>query len=161
MDGIAHLLWAFALFKVLKIKFKKKINLYAALFFGVFPDLFAFLIPAVLFVLSFIFPGVSIAAIMPYVRMLYNISHSLFTFILVFALVSIIMRKIPLELCFWLLHILIDIPTHSFEFYPTPFVWPFSEYRFDGVSWTNPYFLIANYTALGIVYLLIKIKLKK
>ncbi len=37
----------------------------------------------------------------------------------------------------WLLHILVDIPTHSRAQWGPRFLWPFSDYAFDGVSWVS------------------------
>jgi len=62
-------------------------------------------------------------------------------------------KRVPFELLGWLLHILIDIPTHSYSFYPTPFLWPISQFKFDGISWAIPWFMIANYSALALVFL--------
>ncbi len=64
-------------------------------------------------------------------------------------------RRFPYELLGWLLHILIDIPTHSYSFYPTPFLWPISQYKFDGISWGTPWFMIVNYSSLAISYLVL------
>jgi hypothetical protein len=60
-----------------------------------------------------------------------------------------------IEMLGWALHILIDIPTHSLRFFATPFLWPLSDYRFNGISWGNRWFMLANYTALAIVYILL------
>jgi hypothetical protein len=38
----------------------------------------------------------------------------------------------------WLLHIAIDIPTHSFRYYATRFLWPVSDFRIDGIAWRTP-----------------------
>ena len=60
-------------------------------------------------------------------------------------------KKNPWEILGWPLHILIDIPTHTYQFYPTPFLWPISTYKFDGISWGTPWFMIVNYSSLAIV----------
>ena len=51
---------------------------------------------------------------------LYPAGHSLIVFLVVFAITSIFARRIVYEMLGWLLHILIDIPTHSFSYYATP-----------------------------------------
>lgn len=54
----------------------------------------------------------------------------------------------------WLLHILIDIPTHK-GFYETPFLFPLSGFKFShGISWGHPTFMLINYSALAVVYIL-------
>lgn len=52
----------------------------------------------------------------------------------------------------WGLHILLDVPTHARSFYPTPFLWPLSDWTFDGVSWTAPWALALNYTLLALTW---------
>jgi hypothetical protein len=34
-------------------------------------------------------------------------------------------------------------------------LWPLSDYRFNGISWANRWFMLSNYTALVIVYILL------
>ncbi len=59
------------------------------------------------------------------------------------------------ELGGWLLHILIDIPTHSYKFYPTPFLWPIAGTKFDGLPWDTIWFQLINYSTLLIVFILL------
>ena len=35
----------------------------------------------------------------------------------------------------WFFHILLDIPSHTLKFFPTPFLMPISDYMIDGVPW--------------------------
>jgi hypothetical protein len=81
---------------------------------------------------------------------LYPAEHSLIVFLVVFAITSIFARRIVYEMLGWLLHILIDIPTHSFSYYATRFLWPISEYRIDGIAWWTPRFWAATYGALWV-----------
>ena len=37
----------------------------------------------------------------------------------------------------WLLHIAVDIPTHSRRQWGPKFLWPFSDFSVDGVSWVD------------------------
>ena len=48
----------------------------------------------------------------------------------------------------WWSHIVIDVFTHSADFYPSPALYPFTERGFDGVAWNSPWALVANYVAL-------------
>ena len=170
MDIFAHGLWAGAVYK--GIGQKKSVSVKWAVFWGIFPDLFAFTIPFALIIIGLISgnfeaknfpkpdeiePGQAdgITSIFPYTRVLYSVSHSLFIFLIIFILSSLIFRRPILELGGWLLHILIDIPTHSYKFFPTPFLWPISSLKFDGYSWSHPIFMIMNYGALAILYLVI------
>jgi hypothetical protein len=148
MDIFAHGLWATAAARGANRKIGKRIHLVWAAFFGVFPDLFAFTIPFVAIVTGHP-PQVDLA------WKLYQISHSLFVFSAVFGLVWLIRRRPALELLGWPLHILIDIPSHTLRFFPTPFLWPVSSYHFNGISWANRWFMVVNYSAIAVVYLLL------
>jgi hypothetical protein len=48
--------------------------------------------------------------------------------------------------------VLVDIPTHSFAFFPTPFLWPLSTWKFDGWQWMTPTILVPNYVLLALLY---------
>lgn len=156
MDILSHGLWGAA-----AVGRKSKRTFLLAFFFGVAPDLFSFGI----FTMSTILGLASgpdwssgppdPASIPNYVHSLYNITHSLFTFAVVFSIVWFIRKKPFLPLLAWAIHILLDVPTHSTEFFPTPFVWPLSSYRFDGVSWSHPAIFYTNLSLLLIVYLYI------
>jgi membrane-bound metal-dependent hydrolase YbcI (DUF457 family) len=94
--------------------------------------------------------------------MLYSISHSLIIFAIVFLLIWLIFRK-PIYLLFgWLLHILIDIPTHLIGHFATPMFWPLSNFKINGlIYWREPAFMIADIVLLIIVYAIILNKEKK
>ncbi len=68
----------------------------------------------------------------------YNFTHSAIVFTLVFLMIWGFVRKPVWVAGAWGLHILIDIPTHSMELFPTPFLWPLSDFKIDGVGWRNP-----------------------
>lgn len=53
----------------------------------------------------------------------------------------------------WWMHILIDIPTHSAEYYPVSVFYPFSRWAVDGIAWNTPWLMGLNYTALAITAL--------
>jgi len=89
-----------------------------------------------------------------YAQDFYNSGHSLFVFASCFALVWLIRRKVLWPLAGWGIHILIDIPTHSLKLFPTPFLWPFSSYKMDGIAWRSPSILLLNFSALAIAYCL-------
>lgn len=48
----------------------------------------------------------------------------------------------------WWSHIVIDVFTHSADFYASPVLYPFTERGFDGVAWNTPWFMVLNYAAL-------------
>ncbi len=86
---------------------------------------------------------------------LYPAGHSQIVFLMVFGITSFLARRIVFEMLGWLLHILIDIPTHSFSYYATRFLWPVSDYHVDGIAWWTPWFWAATYAALGVVWFML------
>lgn len=143
--------------KKLVKKDKKPISLPWVTFWGVFPDLFAFGITFITIIPSIIsgnFTGRPSGMGLP--AELYQYSHSIVIWAIIFAISWLIWKKPQLALFGWALHILIDIPSHSGTFYPTPFLFPISDWKFQyGVSWANPTYMIINYTLLLIVSLYI------
>jgi hypothetical protein len=160
VDIFAHGLWAGAAATAANRKLKRPVRIGWAVFWGVFPDLFAFAIPMALLMWTRFSQGLAAMPARGQPRwslawQLYHVSHSLIIFGTVFGLVWLVTRRPALELLGWLLHILIDIPTHTARFFPTPFLWPVSSYYFSGIRWGERWFMLANYSALLIVYLLL------
>ncbi len=164
MDVLAHMLWtnygAQTANKRLKKKDKRVINLFWVTFWGVFPDLFAFGITFLISIPLMFSKGFDGRTLMGHISlpaMLYQYSHSLVIWLAVFLIVWLIFKKPRLELLGWALHILIDIPSHAATFYPTPFLFPISNYRFlHGVSWASTTYMIINYSLLLVstIYLM-------
>lgn len=171
MDVFSHGLWTGAIYKTINNKKQKPLNVWKAVVWGVFPDIFSF---APLFIWLFygiIFGNLSFSdfprpeatepasrdalPIFALTSALYSISHSLLIFLIVFGLARLVFKRPIWEMGGWFFHILIDIPTHSYKFYPTPFLWPISSIELNGFSWANPRFMILNYSAIIIVYLLL------
>jgi hypothetical protein len=55
----------------------------------------------------------------------------------------------------WWSHIVIDVFTHSAEFYPSPVFYPVTYWGFDGLAWNTPWFMVVNYLAMLIVAVLV------
>ena len=108
-----------------------------------------------LFTKGFRFGPPNLAQIPHWVFVLYGITHSLFVFGATIGIVYLVLGSIPAFLWAWLIHILIDIPTHSREFLPTPFLWPVSDWYFPGISWGTPWIMALNWG--GIIVALIYI----
>lgn len=94
---------------------------------------------------------------------LYHISHSIVIFAAVFLVAWGFRRlryryrqQVPTtvqgtpywEMAGWLIHIVMDIPTHAKEFYPTPFLWPLLDLKLYGISWATPWVMVLNYSTL-------------
>lgn len=172
MDILAHGLWAGAAYKAINKKNKRPLSVKLAAFWGVFPDLLAFTLPFAWLFWNLAFVGLNFSDIprpdsvepaprdtLPIFRLtslLYSLSHSAIIFFIVFGIVYFFSRRPIWELGGWLIHILLDIPTHSYQFYPTPFLWPLSDWKFNGFSWGTLWFLIPNYIAIIAVYLLLR-----
>lgn len=61
------------------------------------------------------------------------------------------MPQSHLPLLAWWSHILIDIPTHSADFFPSPVLYPITQRGFDGLAWNTPWFVVINYSALVVL----------
>lgn len=173
MDILAHTLWANAgargLNKLREKKGKPKIISPGWTgFWGVFPDLFAFAIPLILVIFRVVTGESTLSSFGEHhvpvagfdlAAYLYQYSHSLVVWAAVFIIVWIVSKRPRWELLGWVLHILIDIPSHDIEFYATPFLFPISDYRFPyGIQWSNMWYMIINYTTLTGVWVWIAIK---
>jgi hypothetical protein len=185
MDILAHTLWAnYGARKANRIIEKKnqkpeniskpmpKLNVALASFFGVFPDFFAFTIPFVMMLWNMIVGHTSFGSFLTrhgppregldIASSLYQYSHSLVIWAVVFIIVWILWKRPRFELLGWALHILIDIPSHAISFYPTPFLFPLSEYRFPyGMQWSNYWYMVINYSLLLIFFIWLTVTQKK
>jgi hypothetical protein len=153
MDIISHGLWGGVV-----LGRKRRIDFIFAFAFSVLPDIFA---EGIMFLLIFLgldnMPGLEyghpdITDFPVYAQNFYNTSHSLIVFIVIFTIAWIVRRKAFLPLAAWGIHILIDIPTHSYKLFPTPFLWPVSDFKIDGISWDSPVILIPDIALLIILY---------
>jgi hypothetical protein len=153
MDIISHGLYGGVTFGR-----RSRISYWKAFFFGVLPDLSSFGLFMVLTILGISsgpdmqFGPPNPHEIPSYVYTLYNVSHSFLTAFLVFGIVWFVYKKPMFELLAWPLHILVDIPTHSSEFFPTPFLWPLSDFTVNGISWGQPVIFIPNVVLLIGLY---------
>ena len=151
MDYFAHMFWSYIFYH------KTKKPIYAVLF-GILPDSFSWLI--FLFYNLFTRQQMGqpfVERIPQWVFTLYGISHSLIVFAVVLLVLYIISKKVPIYIFAWPIHIIMDIPTHTREFLPTPFLWPVSDWYFPGMSWGTSWFMILNYSLIVAFILIIYI----
>ena len=158
MDTFSHALYGKGLFGYRKYR-------WTSFLFGALPDLSSF---GVYFLVLFFsnfqklqYGRPSIEEIPIWVIELYNISHSLITAFVFIAIVYFVKKDLSWPMLAWPVHIIIDLFTHSIEFFPTPIFWPLSNYRFDGIPWSNIYVFITNIIMIFLIFFyryIIKIK---
>ncbi|MBW7996360.1 MAG: hypothetical protein FVQ81_07310, partial [Candidatus Glassbacteria bacterium] len=143
MDTLAHGLWG-----GLAAGWKKRFGL--AFLFGIAPDLSSFgALMAIRIVSGTFAPGrPSVHTLPDWLHTAYNCSHSLIVIGAVWLVLRFTARGVAVPFLAWPLHIICDIPTHSKAFFPTPFLFPLSDYTYDGFSWGQSWFMILNYTCL-------------
>lgn len=143
MDYFSHGIWSYIFYH------RKKVPLYAVLF-GILPDTVGW-VPFVLYKMvtdpsSFGPPNP--VTIPDWAWVSYGVSHSFLVFGVVAVLILIVKKSIPIYIWAWPLHIAIDIFTHTREYLATPFLWPVSGYKFSGINWASPSFMIPNVIAM-------------
>lgn len=152
----------------------RKLDPVLAAFWGFAPDLVAFTPIFLLFgggILSghiepeqFMRPreaentGADATGIFWVTHVIYSVTHSALVFAAVFfgvwAFRKFVLhrtaRTFVWEMTPWLLHVTMDLFTHSNQFYPTPILWPLSLWHVNGIPWSTPWLLGANYAALAL-----------
>ena len=149
MDTLSHALWGKGLFGYRKYK-------WLPLFFGAIPDLASF---GLYFLYNLIVNPTTmkmgkpeLSEIPSWVFSLYNVTHSLIIAMLFIFIAYIFKRDFCFSMLAWPFHIIIDFFTHSIEYFPTPILWPISNYRFDGIPWSNQYIMIGNIVCIFLVF---------
>jgi hypothetical protein len=168
MDIAAHLLWVGATVTVLhRRKPLARGTVISTLVLAVIPDVLQFL--PVLWWVAFsdgTWPALvahagaapSDRAVIPPTLMwvshhLHCITHSAVIAGLVTAVGLALNRRFWIPLIGWWSHILIDVFTHSADFYAVPVLYPLSNWGFDGVAWNERWFMVLNYVALSATWI--------
>ena len=151
MDTFSHALWG-------KGVFGYRGKPYWSLFFGALPDLSSFGIYSILNIFntssSFKFEKPLLENIPPWVFSSYNIGHSfVIAFICIILAHAFLNKNFAFAMLAWPLHILLDFPFHTADYFPTPILWPIIDVEFDGISWANPYIWFSNIAGLIILYI--------
>ena len=149
MDTLSHALWGKGLFAYRKYR-------WYSFLFGALPDLFSFgiyFIHSIFFSSSPVMGRPTRSEIPEWVYSLYDISHSL----VIASIIIFIAYKINKEFAFpmlaWPAHIILDFFTHSIEFFPTPILWPISDFKFDGIPWSNPIIFFTNVLLIFLLFI--------
>jgi hypothetical protein len=152
MDTLAHGLWGGVAFGR-----QSKPHYWMAFVLGMMPDLLSF----GPFFIMWAFHGFAgrtpgeppdPALIPAYVYQAYNVTHSLVIWSSMAVMMKLTLKRLPLILWAWPLHIVCDIPTHSTRFFPTPYLWPLPTPFVNGFSWGQKWFMALNYTAIVLAY---------
>ena len=164
MDIFSHALWGNIEYRVISQTKHNPTLIWEGVLFSIFPDLFSFTYAFCWITVQRMrgklirwprtpeeFELLPIAQI---TRRLYELSHSIIVWAVVFFTSWFILGKLPWPLLGWATHILIDIPTHEKNFYPTPFLWPISNFMVDGYAWARRRIMFLNAFALIIAYAL-------
>ena len=164
---MSHSLWGVALFR-------SRVRWWAAAAFGALPDIIAFL-PARIQELVEGNPNLSheprpLSAYPAITMPLYDFSHSLFGLAIVGAATWLILgaapswarrrdaspqsasRGVVTLFCIgpWALHLAVDAPLHTADFFPTPLFWPFSDMVVSGIAWAQPAVWLPNLALLAV-----------
>ena len=158
MDTFSHALYGKGLFGYRKYR-------WTSFLFGALPDLSSFGVYFLVQLFSNFYKlkygRPSIEEIPIWVIELYNISHSLITAFVFIAIVYFVKKDLTWPMLAWPAHIIVDLFTHSIAFFPTPIFWPLSNYRFDGIPWSNIYVFTTNIILIFLMFFyrrIIKIK---
>ena len=167
MDVLSHGLWATALGETLRRRgLATRGQVAGAAAFGLMPDLVA-LAPVSIWAIGaessvdavrayiFAMPGTE-PIMAPWAHMLEHHIHCSAHSLIVLGVVTLLsfwkFRWLRVPLVGWWLHIALDVPTHSQEYYAVTIFYPFTQWSFDGIAWTHPAVLGFNYFALAMVY---------
>ena len=150
MDTLSHALWGRGVFGYNGYPF-------SSIFFGILPDLFSF---GIFYFISlffnyskFEFGKPKLEELPNYIFELYNVSHSLIVASFIILIAYFFLKKeFVFAMLAWPLHILIDFPFHSIEYFPTPIFWPISNFKFDGIPWSVNYIWYSNIAGLILLY---------
>lgn len=161
MDILSHGIYSVALNGSLEKKKLNKKDILVSFLWGTAPDLLSLGPLFIVGILNGSFDHHSPLFGRDYAGAIYPITHSLVIFSLAFLAVYLLRRKIYIPMLGWGLHILTDIPTHSKDFYPTPFLYPLSDYKFlYGVNWRTPVVWMLIWV-IGLLWIYLAFRKKK
>jgi hypothetical protein len=128
-DFLSHGLWG-------GLIFGRRSSYWLALSFGVMPDVLSFGPLMIIRIMEGVTlrgaPGLN--TIPPWVFTLYSLTHSLIIAGIIVCFLFYINKKVGIAAGAWILHILMDIPVHTQGYFPTPFLYPLSNFTFNGVN---------------------------
>ncbi|MBU0713794.1 MAG: metal-dependent hydrolase [Verrucomicrobia bacterium] len=173
MDTLAHALYGVTFFSRIGFAgfFKNKFNgsvkrwnvdwtIFAAAGFAVLPDLASIGIYFLNLILNSQSP--TFHHLPRYVFDLYNATHSLLVAVLVCLILWEIWKPLFIPSLAWIFHIGLDVFTHGHGRFQTPFLYPLSNYSFDGLDWwINPWVVAVYWGALPLLWAFIYFQRRK
>ncbi len=94
-------------------------------------------------------------ALPPMVQLLSHHLHCVMHSAIVAAAVTLLLYAVRhtlwIPLLGWWSHIVIDVFTHSADYYAAPVLYPITERGFNGIAWNTPWFMGLNYAVLAAV----------
>lgn len=93
-------------------------------------------------------PGLS--TIPPWVLSIYSLTHSLIIAGVMVSILFYINKKVGIAASAWILHVIMDIPVHNRGYFPTPFLYPLSDFTINGVNSLKLW--AVNWLVLILVY---------
>lgn len=141
MDFFSHLLWTL-------LAFRGESPMWLWMVVGTLPDLVTWGPWVVHSVATHRWTKFDVNAIPGYTLRLYDATHSILVAGTAWGAWFILTGQWFTPPLAWLLHLSMDVPTHSRDFLPTPFLWPVSEWKFPGFRWAQRGFMALNYSAL-------------
>lgn len=165
MDIVAHSLWAgLGVTAVARRWSVSSSQARTAVALAALPDI-GHLIPVALWVLlgsgtwaaiqgyAFATPGTEPwlpAGVETWSHTLHCVMHSAVVASVVTAIVWFRWQRMLVPLAGWWSHVVIDVFTHSNDYYPSPVLYPITARGFDGIAWPTPWFMALNYAALVV-----------
>jgi hypothetical protein len=127
----------------------------SAVFFGMLPDLMSFGYVFLKQIMSGSMGKPQLESIPGWVFTSYNITHSLIIVTAVILVFFSVNRWLGISSCAWLWHVFCDIPTHSSAYFPTPFLYPLSDFTVNGISFIRPSIFISYWSFLIVAGVLL------
>jgi len=129
-------------------------HLWWAVFFGAFPDLFSFglLIPIELLSGNLDIGRPDVESIPGWINFNYDLLHSLLVALAALGMTALWRKDLAYAMLAWPFHILLDIPFHAMEYFPTKYFWPLSDRVVDGIAWDSPWVWFPNLAGIFLLY---------
>ncbi len=83
----------------------------------------------------------------------YNLSHSFVPALVIIGTIAIRKSDLAFAMLGWPLHIMMDFPFHTKNYFPTQFLWPLTNFSIDGIPWSHPLVWFPNLAGIIILFI--------